>query len=122
MAICADCDKTVEIDAHGKCKTCGSSSILIPQVSGFLALQRSDEISAQQVIEEANRVITRFHGEEVSYLNQLGVLLVSARNARLRGMRFGDYFEAVYQMWALSIDIEESEEGISHGSYQVKGD
>lgn len=111
MAICADCDRTVEIDSHGRCKKCGSSSIVVPQVSRLLGDTSSEGIiRPQDIINEANRVIDKFSDEQATFVNTLALQLIVARNTLLAGDRFGAYMERVVHMWALARDIQDGEQ------------
>jgi len=108
MAICVDCDKTVEIDQNGKCISCGSSSIIIPQFNRATnALQPTLNTEVLlKVVSDIMELIGKIH---VTMNHRAALQFISARTARMLGLSLGQHLENVITMWDLATRVEEAE-------------
>lgn len=110
MALCVNCDKEVELDSHGRCVSCGSSSVLTPRAVNSKSPSDEESTTSYQILEAAKKAVVKL-GERDKFTDRLALLLITAREHQIRGCPRGLYLELVLDMWDLAKSLEEGERG-----------
>jgi hypothetical protein len=91
---CMDCERLVEINAHGACETCGSESVLVQELRAG--------IRAEQLLERVNgivEVMKKGGMDGLSILDEAALFAIVAKNHILRGMDVDQFIEDGIISW-----------------------
>jgi len=105
--ICIDCNKEVEINDHGRCISCGSSST-IPKSNPLAALH--PVIVVDTLLQEVNKITDLLAHEPPSVYSRAAIDFISARMSIGLGLSIGQHLENILSMWTVASEIRNKEE------------